>query len=205
MTSKEEAFLQYYVANGMNSRKKADLYRLAFGKQVEDKKDSSLETYAKRILASSEAKEYIKKHRPNNVVRSEYLLDAIKDLNELAERKFAEGKSREFSELKKEVRLHLADLAKCIDVVEAGKTEEFKITDFKFSLTIPLSAGKKAIQDTCNYVNGLLDGRSPRLLLINNGELKELDFFGVNEDLSSENVREALARENFGLAIPSQS
>lgn len=202
MTNKEEAFLKYYIANGLNAGRKAELYRLAFGKETEGIKDSSLETYAKRLLAQKEAKDYIKKHRPNDVVRSEQLLDAIKDLKELEQAK--DHKVADVLAIKREIRLHLSDLSKCIDVVEQGRKEEYNISNVKFSLTIPLKGQEEEEEQDylTAYIRKLIEGNKSKLLLVNAGELKEISFMGDTVgNMTALDVEESLKDETFSFAL----
>lgn len=202
MTNKEEAFLKYYIANGLNTGRKAELYRLAFGKETEGIKDSSLETYAKRLLAQKEAKDYIKKHRPNDVVRSEQLLDAIKDLKELEQAK--DHKVADVLAIKREIRLHLSDLSKCIDVVEQGRKEEYNISNVKFTLTIPLKGqeGEEEQDYLTAYLRELIETNRSKLLLVNAGELKEIMFMGdVSGEMTAQDVEESLRGETFSFAL----
>lgn len=202
MTNKEETFLQYYIANGFNAGRKAELYRLAFGKEAEGIKDSSLETYAKRLLATKEAKDYVKQHRPNDVVRSEQLLDAIKDLKELEQSK--DHKVADILAIKREIRLHLSDLAKCIDVVEQGRKEEYSISNVKFTLTIPLQGQEtEGLLDCLKaYLRELIDSNKPKLILVNRGELKEIMFMGnTGGEITAQKVEESLKDETFSFAL----
>ncbi|AEV34204.1 hypothetical protein Oweho_3253 [Owenweeksia hongkongensis DSM 17368] len=202
MTNKEEAFLQYYIANGSNTGRKAELYRLAFGKEAEGKKDSSLETYAKRLLATKEAKDYIKQHRPNDVVRSEQLLDAIRDLKELEQAK--DHKVADVLAIKREIRLHLSDLAKCIDVVEQSRKEEYSISNVRFTLTIPLK-GQEGKEEQCylaSYIQELIKANKSKLLLVNAGEVKEIKFMGnTSGEMTAQDVEESLKEETFSFAL----
>lgn len=197
MSNKEEAFLQYYIANGLNSSRKAELYRLAFGSEVKGVQDSSLETYAKRLLATKEAKAYIKKHRPNDVVRSEQLLDAIKELTDLLQ---LNDKVSDILAIRREIRLHLADLAKCVDVVEASKQSEWAVTGSFVKVTAPVDVSDS---DSLNgYVKYLAQpNKAARLFLVNGGKIKELFVLPGNSELDTNEVEENLKAEKFGIAF----
>lgn len=197
MSSKEEAFLQYYVAAGLSPGKKVECYRLAFGKEAEGVQDSSVETYAKRLLATKEAKAYIKQHRPNDVVRSEQLLDAIKELNELLQ---VNSKVSDILAIRREIRLHLSDLAKCVDVVEATKQSEWAVSDGFVKVTAPIDVNDpKSLNSYVRYLSQ--PNKAARLFLVNGGIIKELIVVAGNSELNIVEVEERMKNEQFGLAF----
>lgn len=199
MNNKEEIFLQYYIASGLNASRKAELYRLAFGTEVKGIKDSSLETYAKRLLAQKESKDFIKKHRPNDLIRSEQLLDAIKELQELL---IINTKVSDVLAIRREIRLHLADLAKCVDVVEGSKgNNEWKVLGDSIKLTVPIDASEpKALS---RYINGLTNSKeSVKILIVMGKEIKEMIPLSIEEDgVTAEEMYELLMQEEFGIAL----
>ncbi len=197
MTNKEEAFLQFYIANGLNPGRKAELYRLAYGKEVENIQDSSLETYAKRLLAKPEAKEYIKRHQPNDVVRSELLLDAIKELNELLK---VNSKVSDVLAIRREIRLHLTDLSKCVDIVEATNKDEWKMYPYFITVTIPTDSNEEAKYE--DYIRQLTKpSGSSKLLLVNGTTIKELAVITGENALTNKEIEDGVKNNEFAFAL----
>lgn len=80
LTDKEIQFVQYYLSAGSQWSQAVDMYRLAFGEEKEHVKDSSVQTYCKRILATEEAKKIISEHDSSNIIVTKTLMNRLKDV-----------------------------------------------------------------------------------------------------------------------------
>ncbi len=197
MKTKEKAFLQYYVSTGQNTQRKVECYKLAFGKDAEGVKDSSINTYAKRLLATSEAKEWLNAHRPSSEMRGEQLLDAIEDLNGLL---LDNPKVSDQLSIRREIRLHLSDLAKCVEPINKSGESEFIVHEDFFTITSLIKTTDKV--GMLDLLSTVADRPHTTILLCNNGQVQELLPIFRNE--SKDNafaLKEGLAAGEFGLAV----
>lgn len=205
LKKQEQAFLNYYISTGQNASKKIECYRLAFGQAVADVKDSSIDTYAKRILATKEAKDYMQAHRPTFIMRSEELIEAIKEMKQLLDHAKTPA---EHGNIRKEIRLHLADLAKCIEAAPVMPTDEWIFSEERFYMHQP-KRNKNSANDelsdkefTARFLaKEMLKVKEPCLFYIKDGQVAEIMPFFSRDHEEDKALREGIRTGDFSIAV----
>lgn len=141
MSDKELQFLNFYISSGKRAEKKVQCYRMAFKDDCEGLKDSTVETYAKRLLASSEAKGYLEERQSANSSGSLQLLESLRYLDiMLADEKTpVKGKI----DILREKRQTISELEKNIHVVKTVSSvdEQYAFSDKQMSVRVPNRLG----------------------------------------------------------------
>lgn len=134
LDSKRSLFLDLYIANGLNPSKKVECYRLAYSEETDGVQDNSCATYAKKILATKQAKDYIQERRVTNSAVSLQLMEALRYLDKMLK----ERNLKPYEEINvlKERRQHISDLSKIIEIVRPINSyeDEYLISDISFHL-----------------------------------------------------------------------
>ncbi|MBL6445666.1 hypothetical protein JMN32_05060 [Fulvivirga sp. 29W222] len=199
LSPNEQKFLDYYLSQGLRSSKKVKCYRLAFGEEVEDVKDSSINTYCKVILAKDEAKKYIQKKKVTNETAAQHIMQNIEELDRIYKEDVKSVKDR--IEVMKEKRLTLDKLQSMIDFKEETFEDKYILSDLLISInpdiTIDdLDSSKEAKELACSALK--IAGHGSLIVIDSKGAIRNIT--PISRAYSKE-LREAIENGLFKIAI----
>lgn len=133
LDDKEKLFLDFYIAHSLKPSTRIECYKMAFTDHAEELKDSTIETYAKTILAKQEAKCYIEERKVSNSTSTFQLMEAIRMLDSMLKEK---QKPVDRIHILRERRMTIKELSELIEVVKPSSTVEDKYLISDGSLTL---------------------------------------------------------------------
>lgn len=191
-----DAQTQLFLDFTLSGSSKVDAYKLAF-EPDSNIKDSSLETYAKRILAQAESKKYLSDRKITNSTQSYELMQAVKYLNGMLEGDALSAINRIHT--LREKRQTIADLCKLIEVVIPSNRleDEFIVSDCVFKLHTGENIKSISAEDALSI---LKDSKGGNVLSIDNkgNIIQVLPLIGGSKDI---NLRHAVASGNFRICV----
>jgi|GEM_PF-6561833 len=136
LTDQEKRFLDLYLGVGLKTSKQVECYRLAFPEKL-DVQNSSIETYAKKLLARDNSKDYLSTRKVTDTNSTAELVGLLQIVDEV----LSDPKIRPTDKINasKEKRQILSDLSKYIIRYEPTPTIDdlFALSDDKFNLVYP--------------------------------------------------------------------
>lgn len=186
---------QLFLDFVLSGSSKIDAYKLAF-EPDSNIKDSSLETYAKRILAQAESKKYLSDRKINNSTQAFELMQAIKFLNEML---LGDLTTINRIHTLREKRQTINDLCKLIEVVIPSNRleDEFIVSDCVFKLHTAENIMSISAENALSILKNSKGGNV--LSIDSKGNIIQiLPLSGGSKDL---NLRDAVASGKFRICV----
>lgn len=200
MNDKETLFLDLYIAGGMQASKKVEAYHMAYGEEAENLTSGTIETYAKRILARQESKDYINQRRVTSSTQSFQLIEAIRQIDQII--KVSDLKPLELVQLLRERRQTISDLTKLIvvDMPSKGQSDNYIISDVSFKVDL----GRLSDLEDYEIIEAIEHCGAGRFLAINDEGNLQVITVSTKKGEGTEKLAERIKKGSFRIAVEKQ-